>query len=291
MNELPVKVLRIDSRLRASGTSSDFSIVLPRALTFPEDAVCYVSAVSVPFSWYNVSESMNDVLFCIERKGATVIQACRAIALPKGQYTALSLPTMLQTSLNTGSTLTGMTYQVTYDSTRGTISIRLVNGTGSDATARFQLPSETELMSVAWRSANWVALGGGTAATYDIRDPDSIGDLLRLPETSISTTSLESGLVNVSPIDVLYLRCSLNNFSTLGCRGEADWIARIPVDVSYGFTIHYEHSGLLDDHFGCGGQSGVQELRFSLVNSKNTIVDLNGAPMSVELVFSHRQPG
>ena len=45
------KVIRVDSRFRVSGTSSDFRVQLPNAVSFPPGVVCYVSAVSLPRSW------------------------------------------------------------------------------------------------------------------------------------------------------------------------------------------------------------------------------------------------
>ena len=104
----------------------------------------------------------------------------------------------------------------------------------------------------------------------------------------MATTALETGLVNVTPIDVLYLTSNLTNWSTIGPRGEADWICRIPVDVAYGFGIHWQHSGNVYDFFEVGSMSGIQELTFKVINSFGTVVDLQGAPVSIELVFAPR---
>lgn len=287
--EPPARVIRVDSRFRTRGTTSDFAVSLPQALSFAEDCVCYVSAVSLSHTWWNVSGDMNDVLYVIESKGlpTTPNQTCRAVQLPAGYYTATSLPSMLQTALNTGSTLSPMQYACTYDPTRGTVTIRLLAGTGSDATARFRLPSTRELMDPNFTST-WLPRGTGTAVGYNRMDPDSVGELLRLPEASVSTTALETGLVNVTPIDVLYLTSNLTNWSTIGPRGEADWICRIPVDVAYGFGIHWQHSGNVYDFFEVGSMSGIQELTFKVINSFGTVVDLQGAPVSIELVFAPR---
>ena len=65
MEEFP-KCIRIDSRFRTSGASTDFRIQLPTAIAFPEGVVGYVSAVSLPHSWWNVEEGVSDKLCVID---------------------------------------------------------------------------------------------------------------------------------------------------------------------------------------------------------------------------------
>jgi hypothetical protein len=289
MESLFVNALRIDSRFRtpSSASSTEFQIALPQTLEFSSDTVAYVSAVSFPNSWWNVDSDISDRCFVIETRtvGGAVRKRCRAVQIQAGQYTSLTLPTSLAAALNAGTSLVGMQYQVDYLSSRGTLRIQLAMAPGGalDASAKFQLPSEDELSSAQWRAANWVDAGGTTADAYDTSAPDAMTDLLRLPSTSAATTVLETGLLNVSPIDCLYLHSNLNNFDTMGPRGERTIIQRIPITVGYGLVNHYVANGSSEEAFNCGG--AYRFLEFSLRTSRGRVVDLHGGQVSIELVF------
>lgn len=273
------RVLRIDSRFRTSGTSTNFSYQLPESVEFPLGTTAHVSAVTLPYSWWNVDADVNDILYVVEDPGGA--PQPRSIKLTAGQYTSLTLPTLLQNALNNGSALTNMTYSVVYQSAQGCLLIQLVapSGGGGNANARFRLPSEDELMNAQWRASYWNQNAG-----LNVRDPMSIGDLLRLPAASSPTTSLSTGLLDVGPQHALYLRSNIGNYNTMGPRGERDIIARIPVDVSYGYVLHYRHSGFEQDSFDVGGLS-LRDLSFRLTNSKGAVMDLHGGQMSVEIIF------
>jgi hypothetical protein len=117
-----------------------------------------------------------------------------------------------------------------------------------------------------------------------VLDLDTMGDLLRLPATSAPTTLLLSGLLNTSPVDVLYLRCpELTSFDSIGPRGESDLLARFPVDASYGFNLHWTSNGA--DSETSSVQGGFSRLSFSLTNVRGRVVDLHGGFMSIELQF------
>jgi hypothetical protein len=176
---------------------------------------------------------------------------CRVITLDAGNYTSVTLPTALAEKLNAGKSFPTMAYTATYVGARGCLLIQLtVSGQAADSTARFQLPSEDELLSPTWRAANWT----GSADPFDPTDLDTTGDLLRLPLTSTPTTSMETGLLNVSPTDTLYLHSNLCDFgASIGPRGECDQIQRLPVDVGYGYTLHYTANGSNDECFPVRG--------------------------------------
>lgn len=273
------KVIRLDSRYRSGGSPTDPTFQLPYGANFPTGTRCYISAFSVPVAFYNVDRDLSDKLYVREERvqgGATLVR-CRALQLEAGNYTSGTLPTALQDLLNTGRSFTNASYVVEYVPAQGCLRIRL---TGTDASARFQLPSEDELTSSGWRAANWT----GTADTYSPADLDTMGDLLRLPASSAPTTLLLTGLLNTSPVDVLYLRCpSLSTYNSIGPRGEADILARFPVTASYGFNLHWTSNGA-DSEYSLV-QGGFSELSFSLTNVRGRLIDLHGGYMSIELTF------
>jgi hypothetical protein len=139
--------------------------------------MCYVSALSLPVAWFNVDTNFSDRLYVRESRAAGV--RCRVVTLNAGNYTSVTLPVALADKLNAGKSFPTMSYSVTYIGSRGCLLIQLgtVSGQASDGTARFQLPSEDELLSSSLRAANWT----GDVDYFDATDLDTIGDLLRLP--------------------------------------------------------------------------------------------------------------
>lgn len=270
------KVIRLDSRFRSSGTPTDCVFSLPYAVEFPPNTPCFVSAVSLPHAWFNVDTGLSDKLYIIETQG--VSRRCRVLQLDAGNYTSMTLPPALQTALNATKSFTNASYAVSYVTSQGCLKIEL---TGSDATARFQLPSEDELISQNWRALNWT----DSADPYSADDLDTMGDLLRLPASSTPATTVFTGLLNVSPVDVLYLRSpSIATFNSIGPRGESDIIQRIPVTTTYGYNLAYVSNGADSEFFFVEG--GYRELRFVLTNVRGRVIDLHGGYFSIELTFS-----
>ena len=278
------RVIRVDSRYRSRGTPTDFAVQLPRTVEFPPETMCYVSAVSLPHAFFNVDALLSDQLYVIETRSGGQVR-CRTIQLDAGNYTSITLPTTLTEKLNAGKSFPTMAYSCTYVGARGSLLIQLaaISGQTPDPTARFQLPSEDELLSPVWRSTNWV----GNADPIDPSNLDTIADLLRLPGVSTPTTSLETGLLNISPTDTLYLHSNLADFGcSIGPRGESDQIQRIPVETSYGFVLHFISNGADSESFPVRGS--YHELSFRLCNVRGRTIDLHGGFMSVELTFVPR---
>jgi hypothetical protein len=273
------KVIRLDSRYRSSGGPTDPVFNLPSNPEFPDGTHCYVSAFSCPHAWYNVDTGLSDKLYVRETRtqGGVALVRCRVLQLEAGNYTSMTLPPALQTLLNTGKSFAA-SYEVSYVPSQGCLRIQL--NTAADLSALFQLPSEDELTSQAWRTANWT----GTADAFSADDLDTMGDLLRLPETSAPTTNVLTGLLNTSPVDVLYLRSpSLATYNSIGPRGEADILQRVPVTTSYGYNLSWTSSGSDAEYSLVRGS--FSQLRFSLTNVRGRVVSLHGGFFSVELTF------
>lgn len=274
------RVIRLDSRYRTAGTPTDCVFTLPYDVEFPRGTRCFVSAVSCPHAWFNVDLGLSDKLYVRETRvqGGAVLVKCRVLQLEAGNCTSMTLPPALQTLMNAGRSFANSTYSVEYVPLQGCLRTQL---SGADTTARFSLPSEDELLSQAWRSANWT----GDADAYAADDLDTMGDLLRLPATSAPNTTLLTGLLNVSPVDVVYLRSStLASGDSIGPRGEADIIQRIAVDSTYGYNLSYTSNGADSEYFSVQGV--YRELRFALTNVRSRTLDLHGGFFSVELTFA-----
>jgi hypothetical protein len=119
-------------------------------------------------AWFNVDTFFSDKLYVRESRSAGVRR--RVITLDAGNYTSVTLPVALAEKLNAGKSFPTMSYAVNYVGARGCLLIQLVtiSGQAADSSARFQLPSEDELLSASWRAANWT----GTTDSFDAADLD-----------------------------------------------------------------------------------------------------------------------
>ena len=65
-----VRRIYIDSRLRSSGTDSDFTYDLPRSIEVPDQTIAFVDSLLVPNVWTTLHEN-NNRLYVTETVGAT----------------------------------------------------------------------------------------------------------------------------------------------------------------------------------------------------------------------------
>ncbi len=96
--------LFIDSRHASSGSSGNFIYPLPDQLVLPKTAVCYITDISLPHSWYTV-DSSNRNLYIIESLGGT--DTARQIQLSEQNYDVLTLRAEIESKLAAGKTVTG----------------------------------------------------------------------------------------------------------------------------------------------------------------------------------------
>ena len=68
-----VRRIYIDSRLRTSGTDSDFTYDLPRSIEVPDQTIAFVDSILVPNVWTTLHES-NYRLYVSEQVGATMTE-------------------------------------------------------------------------------------------------------------------------------------------------------------------------------------------------------------------------
>ena len=72
----------------------------------------------------------------------------------------------------------------------------------------------------------------------------------------------------------VYLHTNLTNFRTLKCgTGEQDCLARIPIDVDYGFVNVWKHMGS-SDAIGAGGLR-LRDLTFSFRDWAGRLVPID----------------
>ena len=87
----------VDSRLRYTGSGSDFSVEIPDTLQLGGDQSMYVSAVSFPNSWYTV-DANNDQLYLMQYTPPAAFAAF-VVTVPHGLYTHSELAAAIQGAL------------------------------------------------------------------------------------------------------------------------------------------------------------------------------------------------
>ena len=100
--ELPFRKIIIDSRNAVVGDAENFTISLPSTLQLPPQTACYVLDVALSFGFYTVEAGYNDQLYFWERQwdGSSDDTRVATATLAAGSYTATSLATGIQTSIN-----------------------------------------------------------------------------------------------------------------------------------------------------------------------------------------------
>ena len=114
-----VRRIYIDSRMRTSGSDSDFTYDLPRPIEVPDNTIAYVDSILVPNVWTTLHEN-NNRLYVSETVGSTTTE--HTYLPPEANYTGQSLANALQSTLNTNKT-PPTNYTVLYEDNIGKLTI------------------------------------------------------------------------------------------------------------------------------------------------------------------------
>ena len=114
-----VRRIYIDSRLRSSGTDSDFTYDLPRSIEVPDNTIAFVDSILVPNVWTTLHDQ-NNRLYVSETAGSTTTE--HTYLLPEANYAGQALANMLQSTLNTNKTLS-TNYTVLFEDNIGKLTI------------------------------------------------------------------------------------------------------------------------------------------------------------------------
>ena len=100
VDALTARVIHVDSRLRKSGRAEDCTVELNEPIHLPKGAVCWCSAVALPFSWTNVC-SLNNILHITERTlvGTTAQSERFEVPLASDEYSRSQLGTVIAAAL------------------------------------------------------------------------------------------------------------------------------------------------------------------------------------------------
>ena len=99
--------------------------------------------------------------------------------------------------------------------------------------------------------------------------------------------SFQTGVIDLSPMQEVYLHCSLASNRTLHVNGARDCIARIPIDVGYGEVVAYRHLGPTDALSSC--DMHFRTVRFQLRDWAGNLAP-TGSFVVIELCFLDSDP-
>ena len=258
--ELPITKVYVDSRLRASGTSSNFTFELAESITLPKGSVCYVDNIQVPHSWYTARVGRNKLFLRETQVNGTV--TVLVLNVPLGNYNANSLLTALVMLLNSNTTLGGV-YTGSY--LPSTNRYRILN---SAPNGTYEMLTDSQVGALAAAESMNAAIGNDTVNLQ-----------------TAGGVAFVSGYTNTLSIHSVYLHStSLGNFKVMGPRGERTCIRKIPVNSSFG-GVTFDNLFHSQDFIECEGVT-LRTLQFEVKDAFGREIDLNGAHVSFSLLFS-----
>jgi hypothetical protein len=277
---LPLKKIYVDTRYRTpdSVSTSNFRIELPYSVELPDNSTFQLTDICIEHSWLTVETGINDQLYFAIAPGASPgMVSGYVMRLPSQNYTGTTLASKIQTLLQTQS----YDFQASYDANTNTITI-------TSSTLSFKLLTDDDM---GYQDIpTWV--GGITVDYTNLR---SANDLLRnyrgrsktygLQAGSNDVFSYTSGFLDLQPIRNIFISSpNLGSFTTLGSRGEAGIICKVPVNADFGYMVICNIIAA-HDFLNCSKQS-LRTIEFNLRDVKGNYIPLHGGHCSFSIVFS-----
>jgi hypothetical protein len=243
-------VISFNSKDRTGGTNPDF-VSNPVDLGVNNfDSVCLVSA-SVPKSFFNMPTGYNTFTL-------TEITS-RTITIPPGNYNRINLLTVLQTQLNTGAPV-GWSYAVTYPDTTGADTFRYtftVSGNGATQPRFIFSTIKTPFRQLGFEDGSTNIF---TANSLTSTNAINLSYVLRAFIKSNICINAENSILE-----------ELLNFGSFPSQ-----------------SVMYYQQFNFDMNTRELNPDIVNSWNFSLVDSFDQLIDLNGIPWAFSLVFYQR---
>lgn len=246
-------VIPFNSKNRVSGNASSF-VSIPVDLNLNSYDSVVLLAASIPKSWYNVPSNYNT--FTLTEKGVPT-----TITVPPGSYNKINLATKLAILLTTGSVTLGnnWTYTCTYPAPTEPDDFKYtftVSGNGL-----FQ-PSFTFTTVSPERQ-----LGFEQNTTYNF----------------VANTLKSVNAINLAYVLRVFLKSNICDTANDGILAEFQNIGSYPSQS----VVYYQETEI-DVNTKVFNKSSSNSWTFTIVDSFDRIVDLNGIPFSFTLCFFQR---
>lgn len=243
-------IINIKSSDRIDGSISNFNSKPINLYNNDFDTVCLLTA-SIPRTFYNIP---NNSSFTIEEDGVP-----RTITIPEGSYSVSNLKTNLQQILNTNSS---NTYTVFYREPSEVQNFKFTFTHVSGTATNIKFIFTTSLYQV---------LGFNKNSTVDFSLVNSV----------LTLTSLNC--INLSRINTAYIKTDMvKNTSILS--EILDYGSYQMMSLAFHQTQNIE----MNSREFIGQQTGERSYNFSLVDSDDNFIDLNGIEYNFSIIFYNR---
>ena len=301
------KVLFIDSKdatAQHDGTTH-FTYVFRDTIIVKKNEGVLVSLLqaSIPYSFYNVREGVNDKIDIIVSDAAFSSPSEHVISLDAGNYTAISLSSTFKKLVEdvlTGASLSS-TVSIKYDRDKQKFQFSILPTTnddqgrmviinlshGQNQGTHFDIElgfdSETATSSAYFKCNTDNSTQ--TAGTVDLnREGLSItaSNFTTTGKTYLQSTNIAD--LNGS-VHSLYLRTNLPVVSSMDSLtgGTSQIVAKLPIDTGPGGIIFHEPRDSL--HKSLIQTQAIKHITIRLTDDRNRLVSLNGLHFSVALMF------
>ena len=225
-----------------------------------------VSSWSVPFTWYGMNSTNNVFTFLAN-------SVAYAITIPLGTYSATSLASYLQTTMNAIAASESQVFTVVFDSASAKFVFTKASGTGTWALTKSQT-------SVASTAASPAVAGDYVTTCY--RPLGFISDGTTTASSPLDGTALSANtveilstrVVNMMPIDRLHLEVNWPEVRSYDTRthGHNESVAQMTPSGDWGSLLQYggEHTTVFRCH------ALPSQLQVALVDGDGSEVNLNG---------------
>ena len=241
------QVIWVDSRMRASGTDSDFEVSLRESVHL-SDARVRVDNLTFVDSFLT-TDAGQYLYFGAANNGLSYV------SVPEGAYTGFTLASAIQSATGRDTSYSLMTNSI----------------------------SHTLAANAPWLSdADIATRSGGLPPGASLSDPRSLNAVLGEGTTSGSTVTW--AFVRMAPWTVLYLRSNrLRCENHHGPRGTHDILCSVSLTGGVGTQV--EASSPTGTYYNLAGGSSCRTIDFRLTDWLGRTVNLRGRPLSFQLIF------
>ena len=273
---LPVKKIYVDSKYKTADSNSDsnFNFQLPQTCLMPDDTKFFISDVAIPHTWYTVND-FNSKLYLRTFDG-NGLQSDYILTLTKKTYNGATFATELSNKIQT---LTSIAPTVSFNATTNQLSLYI-------GSLEFQFLTDKELQDPATLTAGNFAWVGGTYDKDNLQSANGIISNTKDNSSAYINTNPFNQQLNLQPIRNVYIHSTnLNNFNTIGARGEQTIIKKVPVNNNYSEMIFSDYNAGQMDALDCSKQT-LRQLHFIITNVDGIEIPFHGNHVSFSIVFN-----
>ena len=298
------KVLFIDSKdatQRHQGETTSFTYVFRDSIIVQRNEGVLLSLLqaSIPYSFYNVREGVNDAIDIIVSETTSPVYHELVIKVEPGNYTETTLATQFKALLESGlsskslpSTVTieydtdkqkfkfSITATGTHDGRRVILNLSHGNNKNTHFDVELGFDSDVAKSSVYFQCDSSVAGESQSGGNVSILD----GSPTNFTQTGVQLIAPNVADLNGS-VHSLYLRTNLPVLSTMDSLtgSQSNIVAKIPINVGPGGIISLQPRDCI--HKSLIHPQSIKALQIRITDDRNRVVSLNGLHFSIALQF------